>query len=168
MFCGFFNLCYYVNNMLKQIIKDKKDFEYVAKIVLGRTVLPGSKTTIVTLSGDLGAGKTTFVQSVGKILGIKKKIVSPTFVLMKRYGISLSGRLTSGSFENMYHIDAYRLEGKDIKHELKLLGFAEIIKDPKNLIFIEWPEILGKNLPKKVLKIKIKHKGENTREVLIK
>jgi tRNA threonylcarbamoyladenosine biosynthesis protein TsaE len=116
------------------------------------------------LSGDLGAGKTTFVQSVGKILGIKKKIVSPTFVLMKRYAISLSGRSTSGKYDNLYHIDAYRLEGKNIKHELKLLGFEEIIKNPKNILFIEWPEILKGNLPKKLIKIKIKHKGENQRE----
>jgi tRNA threonylcarbamoyladenosine biosynthesis protein TsaE len=143
---------------MKYGVKNIKDIEKLAKLFLDKVKAEKSKATIVTLSGDLGAGKTTFVQSVGKILGIKKKIVSPTFVLMKRY------YLKENQFENLYHIDAYRLEGKYIKHELKLLGFEEIIKDPKNILFIEWPEILGKNLPKKVLKIKIKHKKENQRE----
>lgn len=147
--------------MPNQIIKDKKELESLAMTVLASLYARQDLAQVVTLSGDLGAGKTTFVQSVARILGIKKKIVSPTFVLMKRYS------LKENQFENLYHIDAYRLEGKDIKHELRLLGFEEIIKNPKNLIFIEWPEILGKNLPKKVLKIKIKHKGENTREVFL-
>lgn len=147
---------------MKYKVQNIKDIEKLAKVFLGKIKPNKNKATVVTLSGDLGAGKTTFVQSIARILGIKKKIVSPTFVLMKRYS------LKENKFGNLYHIDAYRLEGKDIKHELKLLDFEEIIKNPKNILFIEWPEILKGNLPKKLVKIKIKHKGENIREVSVK
>ncbi len=155
---------------MKYITENIKDIEKIAKIFidklyvkqparpLGGDLTQVKQATIVTLSGDLGAGKTTFVQSVAKILKIQKKVVSPTFVLMKRYPIG-----KTYVWENLYHIDAYRLEGKDIKKELQLLKFQDILNNPKNIIFIEWPEILGKNLPKKVLKIKIKHNGDNSR-----
>lgn len=153
---------------MKYITENIKDIEKVAGVFLEKVCVRQDLTqaTIVTLSGDLGAGKTTFVQSIAKILGIKKKVVSPTFVLVKRYSIKVSGRWTSG-WENLYHMDAYRLEGKDIKKELELLAFKEILSNPKNIIFIEWPEILKGNLPKKIIKIKIKHKGENKREIML-
>ncbi len=150
---------------MKYITQNIKDIEKVAKVFLEKVCVRQDLTqaTVVTLSGDLGAGKTTFVQSIAKILGIKKKVVSPTFVLMKRYPIG-----KTYVWENLYHIDAYRLEGKDIKKELELLSFKEILSNPKNIIFIEWPEILKGNLPKKNIKIKIKHRGDTKRELLFK
>ena len=146
---------------MKYITENPKDIEILAKKFLENIKVNKNKSTIITLSGDLGAGKTTFVQNIGKILGIKNKIVSPTFVLMKRYS------LKENQFKNLYHIDAYRLEGKNIEKELKILGFEEIIKNPKNIVFIEWPEILGKNLPKKVIKIKISHLKNGGRKFAI-
>lgn len=153
---------------MKYKTENVKDTEKLADILIEKVsarkdLAEKKEATIVTLSGDLGAGKTTFVQNVAKTLGIKSKILSPTFVLMKRY--SLAQSRTSGEYENLYHIDAYRLEGKDIPHELNLLKFEEILNNPKNIIFIEWPEILKGYLPEKVFKIKIKHKGANSREV---
>lgn len=145
-------------NDFKKVVEDFFDF------------LNSNKTdkNVILLSGNLGAGKTTFVQALGKLFKIKSKINSPTFVLMKRYLIN-SGRPTSGKlYRNLYHMDAYRLEGKDIKKELEILKLSEIIENKENLILIEWGELIEKYLPKKIIKINIKDKGENSREVDIK
>ncbi len=94
--------------------------------------------TLVTLSGELGAGKTAFTKAVAKTLGIEESVTSPTFVLEKMY--QLSGQ----KFERLIHIDAYRLEkGSD----LQPLGFDELMENPKNLIFLEWPERVAHGLP---------------------
>jgi tRNA threonylcarbamoyladenosine biosynthesis protein TsaE len=113
---------------------------------------------VVGLYGDLGAGKTTFTQYVAKELGVKRKVASPTFVISKRYP------LKNKMFKNFYHLDAYRL--KDEK-ELHSLGWKETVKDPENIIFIEWPEKVAKAMPKKHYKIKIKHQGERSRKFQI-
>ncbi|MEI6479535.1 MAG: tRNA (adenosine(37)-N6)-threonylcarbamoyltransferase complex ATPase subunit type 1 TsaE [bacterium] len=86
---------------------------------------------VIKLNGDLGAGKTTFTQGFSKTLGITRRITSPTFVIMKRH-------ITKhGYYKNLYHIDAYRM--KQIK-DMNPLGFVEIIKNPNNIILIEWAE----------------------------
>jgi len=163
----------YITEQVEDFGKISKD--YLEKII--RVRQPARPTggdltqaTVVGLFGDLGAGKTTFVQNIAKNLGIKQKINSPTFVLMKRYPIKLSGRSTSGKLEwkNIYHIDAYRLEGKDIKKELEILGWKEIISNPKNLVLVEWPEILDGFMPKKYNKISISHTKNNQRKIKFK
>ena len=83
---------------------------------------------VLGLKGDLGGGKTTFLQGLAKGLGIKEKITSPTFVLMKRFGLK-------GAYKNFYHLDFYRLSGAK---EILPLGFAEIISNPENIVGIEW------------------------------
>ena len=95
--------------------------------------------TIVTLSGDLGAGKTTFVKGIAKALGIKEHVTSPTFVIMKIYGLS------EQKFKRLVHIDAYRLKGL---HHLKVLGWKDLIEDLGNLICIEWPEKIEEAIPR--------------------
>lgn len=115
-----------------------------------------TKATAILLSGDLGAGKTTMSQQIGKIFGIKKTMSSPTFVIMRRY------MLKEKAFENLFHIDAYRLESEK---EITKLGFKEIISNPKNLVLIEWPEKIKKALPKKATKISIKHLEKGGREI---
>ncbi len=103
--------------------------ETLAKKILK---LPTGKGAVVFgLSGNLGGGKTTFLQGVAKGLKIKEKILSPTFVIMKRFHIPDS------TFHNFYHIDCYRL--KDEKDILEL-DFKSIISNPKNIVAIEWPE----------------------------
>jgi len=107
---------------------------------------------VLALSGNLGGGKTTFLQGFAKGLGIKEKILSPTFVIMKKFG-------------NFYHIDCYRLKNeKDILE----LGFKEIIKNPKNIVAIEWPEKIKKILPKNTILIKFKFIDKNKREIIFK
>jgi tRNA threonylcarbamoyladenosine biosynthesis protein TsaE len=111
----------------------------------------GTRATVVTLSGELGAGKTTFVQKVAHALGIEDRVTSPTFVLEKIY------QLSEQRFERLIHIDAYRL---DSSKELEALGFAELLADPKNLILLEWPERVADLIPEDAIAIRFDITGE--------
>mgnify|MGYP001592969027 CR=1 FL=1 len=123
---------------------------------------PSAETAfIVALTGDLGSGKTTFTQGFVKGFGIKEKITSPTFVLMHRHKIKQLGSSTP-KFKNLYHFDCYRL-GKP--EEILTLGFEEIIKNPRNVVLIEWADKIAKIFPEKILKIKFKWLGENKRKI---
>ncbi|MEK7567674.1 MAG: tRNA (adenosine(37)-N6)-threonylcarbamoyltransferase complex ATPase subunit type 1 TsaE [Patescibacteria group bacterium] len=112
--------------------------------------------TILALQGNLGSGKTAFVKVLGKNLGIKKTIISPTFIIMKLYDISYK------NFKKLIHVDAYRLEKEK---ELEVLGWQEILKNPENLIAIEWPENVSKVIPQSAKKLKFKFVDEKTRSV---
>ena len=100
--------------------------------------------TLVTLSGELGAGKTAFAQAVAQALGVEETVTSPTFVLEKIYTLSNVGLTMSNTFARLVHIDAYRLEKRA---DLSPLGFDEIIKDSGNLVLLEWPERVQDALP---------------------
>lgn len=110
---------------------------------------------ILALYGDLGGGKTTFVQGLAKGLGIKKRIISPTFVIIRSYKVG---------FKNFYHIDLYRVEDKK---DLESLGIMEIINNPENIVVIEWAEKLEKFLPKKRINIYFTYEGEEKRKIRI-
>ena len=114
---------------------------------------------IVGLYGDLGSGKTAFTQVVAKCLGVKETVTSPTFVIEKIY------KLDHRDFEHLIHIDAYRLKNGD---ELLHLGWEEIAKNPKNIIFIEWPERVAEILPNNMKKIYFTFVNEDTREIEIR
>ena len=87
---------------------------------------------LITLSGDLGAGKTTFTQILGELLGVSDGIDSPTYVIEQRYSIT-----DSQSLDELVHIDAYRLEQED--DPLKI-GLDQTLQDPAKLVVVEWPE----------------------------
>lgn len=112
--------------------------------------------TIVALHGDLGAGKTAFVKGMAHKLGVAEHVTSPTFVIEKIY------HLEGQKFDTLIHIDAYRLKGE---HHLKVLGWDEVIKDPKNLICIEWPEQAEAALPSGVMHVYCSYIDEGTREI---
>lgn len=112
--------------------------------------------TIVTLSGDLGAGKTTFAQGIATALGITEQVTSPTFIIENIY--ALEGR----QWERFIHIDAYRLKGA---HELEVLGWQEIVADPKNLIVLEWPEQVSGAIPERAVRLKFEIEGDARRIV---
>lgn len=97
-----------------------------------------NRAALVTLQGDLGAGKTTFTQALAKKLGVKEAVVSPTYVLMKSY--ALEGQ----PFERLVHIDAYRLTDA---HEFAALDPASFLMDTGALVVIEWPERIEGALP---------------------
>ena len=107
---------------------------------------------LLTLSGDLGAGKTTFTKGIGQGLGITKVINSPTFTILKQY----QGRL------NLSHFDAYRLEGENEE-----LGFEEMFEDG-GVCVIEWANFIEDILPVDRLTIEIKKIDENIREFVFK
>lgn len=98
---------------------------------------------IICLWGDLGSGKTTFVQGVARGLGITSRLLSPTFIIVRRYSIPKS-------VTYLYHLDLYRL--KDAK-DGESVGFTDLMNDPSALVVIEWPERLGALLPEKRLDI---------------
>ena len=121
---------------------------------------------VLALQGDLGAGKTTFVQGFLKGLGSRKRVVSPTFVLMKRHRLSVPGATTGKKFSNVFHIDAYRLKKPE---QFEVLGMSEILGDPRNVVIIEWPEQAKEFIPKNALWLKFKYgKKENERTITIK
>ena len=116
------------------------------------------KALIVGLVGDLGTGKTSFVQAVAKELGVVDQITSPTFVIEKIY------RLENQGFEKLIHIDAYRIQKSK---ELIGLGWEEITNDPKNIIIIEWAERVQDILPENYIKIKFEHLGGDKRKIIV-
>lgn len=114
---------------------------------------------IIALYGDLGSGKTTFVQGLAKGLGIESKIISPTFIIVRKYEISKSLIL---NFKSFYHVDLYRIANEK---DIESLGLAEIINDPENIIAIEWPEKIEKFLPKKRINLHFQYLGDNKRQI---
>jgi len=111
--------------------------------------------TLLSLSGELGAGKTCFVRGLARGLGIPKDVMvtSPTYVLQHIYR---GGRLT------IYHIDAYRLRGGT--DEFEASGLEECLRDPNGVVCMEWPECVGvESLVNERLEIAIEHIDPETR-----
>lgn len=107
---------------------------------------------VVLLTGDLGAGKTTFVSGALESLGYKEHVISPTFNILKCY------------FDvkpNVFHIDAYRLEGQNID-----IGLEEFIEG-EGVTFIEWPKFIAPLIPPKHLEISLKRIGDTEREITV-
>ncbi len=121
-----------------------------------------SGALVIGLVGNLGAVKTTFIQSFARELGIKRRLTSPTFVIMRSYRLPNQSRITN--YQLLYHVDAYRI--KNAK-EIKSLGFDEIMNDPKNIILIEWADKIKKILPKETIWINFNH-GKKESERIIK
>ena len=114
---------------------------------------------VIALVGELGSGKTTFVQGFLRGLGVRRKTNSPTFVIFRRFRLSdklYTPNLTP--FRNVYHIDAYRIQTPS---ELLRLGLGDIIRDPRNIVLLEWAEKMRRLLPKRTVKINFEH---DTRE----
>ncbi|KKS26150.1 MAG: ATP-binding protein [Parcubacteria group bacterium GW2011_GWA2_42_11] len=139
------------------ITKTAEETQQLAgKILEEATKKPHRGALVLALRGELGAGKTTFTQGLGAALGLKEKILSPTFVVQKRFTINHK------LFANFYHIDCYRI-GKPT--ELAELGFNEIIKGPDNLVVIEWAERIRDILPADTVWLEFEHVGDNERKI---
>jgi tRNA threonylcarbamoyladenosine biosynthesis protein TsaE len=128
-------------NGTKKISKNLTETSEIARMfieeILTKTTLDKG-ALVVGLVGDLGAGKTTFFQTVAKKLGVKGKVSSPTFVIMKKYPIK------NKKYNFLFHLDAYRLKNEQ---ELLHLGWQEILNNEKHIVFIEWPENVSKAMP---------------------
>lgn len=115
------------------------------------------KPLIIALEGELGSGKTVFVQGFAQALAVRQKVLSPTFVFHRIHKIPHSKKL-------LHHIDLYRLEKVN---SLQELGLGELFSDPQSIILIEWPEKLGKLLPQNAVKIGITAISENERKITL-
>lgn len=113
----------------------------------------------MTLSGELGAGKTSFTQALARTLGVTEHVTSPTFVLEKIYELSQE---TGRGFARLVHIDAYRLEGGSA---LTPLGFDGIMQDTNNLVVLEWPERVSEALPTAMHAVTLEVMPDNARSI---
>jgi tRNA threonylcarbamoyladenosine biosynthesis protein TsaE len=118
---------------------------------LGRSLQSGD---VVALTGELGAGKTCFVQGVARGLGVATGATSPTFVLINEY----RGRLP------VHHVDAYRT---DSVAELLDLGLPELF-DGEGVTLVEWADKLGPLLPARAIEVHIEGVGDEPREITIR
>ena len=134
----------------KSEAQTKKIAKLLAQEILKKP-LKNKGALIIGLEGELGSGKTRFVQGFAKGLGIRKRLTSPTFVLMKKY-------------KNLYHLDCYRLnKPKDLLD----LDFKEIISNPKNIVLIEWAEKVRRILPKDRIWIRFETVSSKKRKIKI-
>ena len=120
---------------------------------LAPQLLPGD---VISLSGDLGAGKTTFVQGVAGALGVQQRVTSPTFTLVHH----LRGRYP------ILHVDVYRLRSIQ---EVMDLGFDELV-DPEAILLVEWGTAVAPLLPRRHLEVEMRqpaHEDAESRRALI-
>ena len=108
---------------------------------------------VVLVTGDLGAGKTTFVRGAARALGVVEPVVSPTFTIGRRY----RGDAT------VSHLDLYRLDGLGEEEP----GFLDDYLTADAITFVEWPEVADHALERVRAKVTIEHAGGDEREVTI-
>lgn len=114
-------------------VRSLEELEAVVQEIAATLSAKETRATLLTLSGDLGTGKTTFTQMLARAFGIRETLTSPTFVLAKTYSIAPTVR----GFSRLVHMDAYRLTKSE---ELSGIGFTDYLQDPETLIVLEWPE----------------------------
>ncbi|MDP3727632.1 MAG: tRNA (adenosine(37)-N6)-threonylcarbamoyltransferase complex ATPase subunit type 1 TsaE [bacterium] len=128
-----------------------------------RKLLPlGRRPLILALDGDLGSGKTTFIQGLAHSLGIRGRTKSPTFVLMKWYDI-LPRRRRTLLYRHLIHADAYRI---GTIAEARRLGFAEVFSDPNAIVVVEWADRIRKLVPQSAVWIRFRHGGHPHERIL--
>ena len=127
-----------VMKFVARTLVDTKQFAERAVHVLQKVAWIPDRAVVVGLSGDLGVGKTTFVQCVAEVLGVTDTVTSPTFVLRSEYDTADS------TFKHLVHIDAYRLETLT---ELDTIGWDTILATPHTLIMVEWINTITDRIP---------------------
>lgn len=133
--------------MFTCVTNSPEETGHLAELV-GQKIREG---TVLCLEGDLGAGKTLFVQNLARTLGVEGEVTSPTFNLMNVYeGIC-----------RIYHFDLYRLENET---ELEDIGFYEYTEEPEGIVVIEWPDKFLESLPEDYVEVHIKRIGEKSRQ----
>src|SRR5436190_21812610 len=105
---------------------------------------------VVLVSGELGAGKTTFVRGACRALGVSAKVTSPTFTI---------GQLYAGN-PDVAHLDLYRLDGAEP-------GLLDDYLTPDRIGFLEWPELAEPELDRVTARVRIEHIGESEREISV-
>ncbi len=116
-----------------------------------RRLEPGD---VVLVSGDLGAGKTTFVRGAARALGVSEPVTSPTFTIGQRYEGDVP----------VSHLDLYRLEGAFDSEEP---GLLDDYLTADSIAFVEWPEIAGTELSGVTMRVAIAHAGGDARTIAV-
>lgn len=168
------------NKKFKILTKNPSQTKRLGKILAGELLkISRKRALVIGLVGDLGGGKTTFLQGLAIGLGIKKRILSPTFVIMKKFKVPASAssfakasedkKASAGKqslkFKVFYHIDCYRIKSPK---EILNLGFKEIISDSKNIVVIEWADRIRTILPRSTILIKFNFIDKHTRKIILK
>lgn len=134
---------------MRIVIKDKRHLLQAARLMLNHSV----PFRILAFYGSMGAGKTTLIKAVCKVLGVTDTVSSPTFTLVNEY--------TAGNGDPIYHIDFYRIRKKE---EVFDFGLEEYFSSGA-YCFLEWPELVEEMLPGETLRIRISV-GENEERIL--
>lgn len=113
---------------------------------------------VICLYGELGAGKTAFVKGLAKKIGVKDRVISPTFNIIREHDVNFK------SIKKMYHIDIYRLE--DLS-EIKNIGIEEIFSESNMVVLIEWADKMKDLLPNKRIDVNLEVLGLNERRITI-
>ena len=137
--------------------KTKKVGEMLAKTALKTKP---EKALVFAFNGELGSGKTTFIQGFAEGLGVKDNVLSPTFNIFKRFEIK-----KNKFFKNLFHFDCYRIIRKN---EILDLGFREIVDNSENIVVIEWADKIKKILPLRMFIVEIDVMEEGKRVISIK
>jgi tRNA threonylcarbamoyladenosine biosynthesis protein TsaE len=127
---------------------------------------------VIGLRGDLGGGKTNFSKGFAKGLGVKGTISSPTFVIQKTYELkskteknkTKKERPEDHSIRKFFHIDAYRVANEK---EMETIGFSKTVRDPLNIIVVEWVENILGMVPKDTIIVSFEHAGRSSRRITI-
>ena len=134
--------------MIYEFLSNDREETIAHAYSIGTKLIPGD---VILLTGDLGAGKTTFTKGIGKAIGVTKVINSPTFTIVKEY----KGNMP------LYHLDLYRLDGVGEDFDLEVYIFGQGVS------VIEWPYQAEGLLPNEYLMINIKYLDENRRQFTI-
>lgn len=141
---------------VRELVTRDADATRAVGQALGAAIRPGQ---VIALRGDLGAGKTTFVQGLAQGLGVRARVSSPTFVLVNEYAGRDGMRLV--------HADTYRL-GASVREEAEGMGLAELLEDANAVVAIEWAERVQELLPADCLLIELGYgAGEDERTIRI-
>lgn len=135
------------------ITNSEKETKKLAQEFAAKVTYP----TVLALYGELGSGKTTFIQGLALGLGITKRILSPTFILHRQFEF--------GQNHNFHHLDLYRLKDNQTEDHL---GLTELFQDSNSIVAIEWPEKIENLLPKNTVRIYFEYVGESERKITIK
>lgn len=137
---------------MKTYYSDSEEYTRALAANYAKTMKGGE---IISLSGDLGAGKTIFAKGFATGLGINEEITSPTFTVMNEY---------VGKNLNLYHYDAYRLKSGREAYEA---GLCDYLGDKNSVCLIEWADNMKSALPENIVKIEIIYISETEREIKI-
>lgn len=141
--------------MLRKIFLSKSADETKRAAKFFLRLLPKYKKNplVIALEGNLGAGKTTLTQGLAALLGIKEKVASPTFVLLKIYSLSPRVAKTMGK-RRLVHVDCYRVGAPK---EMLRIGLKKFLVDRDAIVLVEWADRIKKILPKEAVWARFLH-----------